>query len=372
MGAQWRKVVTDLDSDHRCVLPTLPMGAHRRPMRPDADLSLRGMRRLLAEFIKALDLQNVTLCFNDWCGAQVMIADGLMERVERLVLVSCEAFDNYPPGLPGRMAARSAKLPGAVPLMERTLRLRRMRRLPIALGWMSKRGVPDEVVDEWLRPLRRPEIRRDFRKYAGDTKRGQQDLARGDRSASRFRPSGAGRLGERGPGHATGSRTAARPTLSRQPGSSRSPTATRSSPKTSLRCSPWTAGPLVRQIIEACEAAPSGAEKLHVLADGYIAIYKASGDIMRIVTDAAAAAPGAAEFLETANARHHEALIEIVAQIRETGDLKMDLSDEDAARIIYYHFRFEQLTLAIVDFGWGEDRARDWIRERVESALLDA
>jgi pimeloyl-ACP methyl ester carboxylesterase len=75
-GAQWRKVVTDLDSDHRCVLPTLPMGAHRRPMRPDADLSLRGMGRLLAEFIEALDLQNVTLCFNDWCGAQVMIPTG--------------------------------------------------------------------------------------------------------------------------------------------------------------------------------------------------------------------------------------------------------------------------------------------------------
>jgi hypothetical protein len=52
---------------------------------------------------------------------------------------------------------------------------------------------------------------------------------------------------------------------------------------------------------------------------GYIAIYGASGGIIRIVTDAAAAVPGAAEFLATANARHHEALLEIVAQIREPG-----------------------------------------------------
>ena len=108
-----------------------------------------------------------------------------------------------------------------------------------------------------------------------------------------------------------------------------------------------------------------------MLADGYVAIYRASGDIIRIVTDAAAAAPGAAEFLETANARHHEALMVIVAQIRETGDLKRDISDEDAARIIYYHFRYEQFTLAADTFGWGEDGARDWIRERVEDALLD-
>jgi AcrR family transcriptional regulator len=134
----------------------------------------------------------------------------------------------------------------------------------------------------------------------------------------------------------------------------------------------WTAGPLVLEIIEACATAPSGAEKLQVLADGYVAIYEGSGDIIRIVTDAAAAAPGAAEFLETAGARHLEALVEIVAQIRETGDLNNDLSDEEAARIIYWHFRFEQFTLAADTFGWGEDRARDWIRERVESVLLDA
>jgi pimeloyl-ACP methyl ester carboxylesterase len=41
---------------------------------------------------------------------------------------------------------------------------------------MSKRGVPDEVVARWLRPLRQREIRRDLRKYARDTKRGTQDL----------------------------------------------------------------------------------------------------------------------------------------------------------------------------------------------------
>src|SRR5215813_2933816 len=65
----------------------------------------------------------------------------------------------------------------------------------------------------------------------------------------------------------------------------------------------WTAGPLVLEIIQACAAARSGHEKLNALADGYVAIYEDSGDIIRIVTDAAAAAPGAAEFLETANAR---------------------------------------------------------------------
>lgn len=133
----------------------------------------------------------------------------------------------------------------------------------------------------------------------------------------------------------------------------------------------WTAGPLVGEIIEACAAARTGPEKLRVLADGYVTLYDASSDIIRIVTDAASAVPEAARFLETANARHLEALVEIVAGIRETGNLRTDLSDEDAARIIYYHFRFEQFTLVADTFGWGSDRARDWIRERVEIAILD-
>jgi pimeloyl-ACP methyl ester carboxylesterase len=163
------------------------MGAHRRPMRSDADLSLRGMGRLLADFIAALELQSVTLCFNDWCGAQVMIADGLMTRVERLVLVSCEAFDNYPPGLPGWVAARSAELPGGAALMTYAmLRVRRLRRLPIALGRLSKRGVPDDIVDAWLSPLRSREIRRDFRKYAADTRRGRRDLTAATHAVASF------------------------------------------------------------------------------------------------------------------------------------------------------------------------------------------
>jgi pimeloyl-ACP methyl ester carboxylesterase len=175
-GRQWRKVVAELRADYRCVLPVLPMGAHRQPMRPDADLSLRGMGRILAEFLEKLDLRGVTLCFNDWCGAQVMLADGLMERVDGLALVSCEAFDNYPPGLAGHAAWLSAKLPGGIPIMRGILLRPRLRRLPFVFGQMTKHGVPDELMREWLEPLGRAEIRRDFRKYVGKAMKGRHDL----------------------------------------------------------------------------------------------------------------------------------------------------------------------------------------------------
>ena len=165
-GSVWRKVVAELRPDHRCVVPTLPLGGHRRPMRPGADLSMRGLSRLVAEFIERLDLRAVTLVENDWGGAHLLVSERGGERIARLVLTSCEAFDNYPPGLPGRAVWLAAKVPGGLNAMVQPLRLRPLRRLPFAFGWMSKRPVPDEVMDEWLRPaLTRREIRRDLLKY---------------------------------------------------------------------------------------------------------------------------------------------------------------------------------------------------------------
>ncbi len=175
-GRQWAPVTSELRSEYRCLTPVLPFGAHRQPMRADADLSLRGMGRLVTEFLERLDLRDVVLCFNDWGGAQVMVADGGMDRVGRLVLVSCETAGNYPPGLAGHAAWLSCKLPGGLQLMRQTLLRSWLRRLPFVFGQMSKRGIPDELMRDWLEPLKRPEIRRDLRKYAGDAMRGKRDI----------------------------------------------------------------------------------------------------------------------------------------------------------------------------------------------------
>ena len=56
-GSLWRHVVAELGPEHRCVVPTLPLGGHRRPMRRDADLSMRGLSRLAAEFLERLDCE---------------------------------------------------------------------------------------------------------------------------------------------------------------------------------------------------------------------------------------------------------------------------------------------------------------------------
>ena len=172
----WRKVAAALAPAYRCVMPTLPLGSHKYPMRPDADLSLRGMGRILAEFLERADLREVTLCFNDWSAGQTMIADGLMERVARLVFVSCETDRNYPPGIGGHALWLSAKLPGGLSILRHVLSRPRLRSLPLVYGQMTKRGIPDELMREWLEPLKRRKIRRDLRKYAGDAMSGKRAM----------------------------------------------------------------------------------------------------------------------------------------------------------------------------------------------------
>ncbi|TML87575.1 MAG: alpha/beta hydrolase [Actinobacteria bacterium] len=158
----WDEVVVDLAPDRRCIAPTLPLGAHRHPMRPDADLSPRGIARLIAEFLDRLELDDVTLVGNDTGGAfvQLLVRDGAA-RVGRIVLVSCEAFDNFPPGLTGKTLVLAGKLPSSLfGLLMQQIRFRPLRRLPMAFGWLTMRG--DAATARWMTPiLRQPEIRRE-------------------------------------------------------------------------------------------------------------------------------------------------------------------------------------------------------------------
>src|SRR5947207_994811 len=68
-GTLWRKVTPLLEGRFRCVVPDLPLGSHRDPMKPDADLTPPGVARILADFMSALDRQDVPLVGNDTGGA---------------------------------------------------------------------------------------------------------------------------------------------------------------------------------------------------------------------------------------------------------------------------------------------------------------
>lgn len=158
----WTEVVAELRTDHRCVVPVLPLGAHAHPVRDGTDLSMRGIAKLVGEFLERLDLNDVVLAGNDTGGAVVqLLACDDPSRLAGIALVSCDAFDNFPPGLTGKTLVMTGKLtPTMFGLFMQQLRLKPARRMPISFGWLTKRG--DAVVKGWLTPvLKNAGVRRD-------------------------------------------------------------------------------------------------------------------------------------------------------------------------------------------------------------------
>jgi pimeloyl-ACP methyl ester carboxylesterase len=165
-GRLWEDVAELLQPDFRCIVPDLPLGSHQIPMNADADLSPPGVAKLVADFLETLELESVTLVGNDSGGAiSQIVATKHPERLARLVLTNCDAYDNFPPKLFSYFKP-AARIPGALALMSQSMRIKPLRRTPIAFGELTKSRIDDGLLEDWLRPgLDNPKIREDTRKF---------------------------------------------------------------------------------------------------------------------------------------------------------------------------------------------------------------
>ena len=165
MGADlWDPVVRLLEDEFRCLVPELPFGAHPAPLRSDADLTAAGLGRLVAGFLDALDLREVTLAGND-SGAAVaqVVAARHAGRLGGLVLATGDAFDNFPPR-PFRPLITAARTRTLTPLLA-VLKARPARSLPTAYGWLTHGDLPQDLIDQWVAAYFTDKgVRRDLRR----------------------------------------------------------------------------------------------------------------------------------------------------------------------------------------------------------------
>jgi len=158
-GQLWRDVAAPLEGDFRVIVPDLPLGSQQEPATPGTDLSPPGLARLVADFLEALELERVTLVGNDTGGAICqLVVTKHPERVARLVLTNCDAYEHFPPPAfkPLATLGRSKAVLAGIGL---SMRFAAMRRSPLAYGWLM-RSFDDERCRAWVEPVRRnPEIR---------------------------------------------------------------------------------------------------------------------------------------------------------------------------------------------------------------------
>jgi len=184
-GRLWDGAAKVLSGDFRTILGDWPMGSHAIPMAAAADLSPTGMAQIIADFLAALDLEDVTIVGNDSGGAisQILVTRH-PERIGRLVLTNCDSFERFPP-FPFSLMPPIARLPGGMTALAVPFRLGAVRHA--TYGFFAARPIPKPLVDSWLEPSwRDPLIRRDTRKFtAGIHKRYTLEAAERLRSFER-------------------------------------------------------------------------------------------------------------------------------------------------------------------------------------------
>lgn len=147
----------------RCIIPELPLGSHSVPLKSGADLTPPGLARLLVDVLDALHLETVDIVGVDTGGAlaQLLMASH-RERVGRVVLTGCDAYDCFPPRS-FRPIIKLMQLPGVLTILSQALRVPMIRALSTP-RMLTHKGTSDDVLVRWTAPLRQAAIRRDLRK----------------------------------------------------------------------------------------------------------------------------------------------------------------------------------------------------------------
>lgn len=165
-GTLWSRVSALLaERGIRSYAPDWPLGSHRTPMSPDADLSPRGVARQIIEFLESLGLDAVTLVGNDTGGALCQfVIDEDASRVGRLVLTNCDALNAFPPAafkpLFGllRSERRARFLAGQ-------MRVRALRQSWLGFGMLAH-DLPADLTRAWIEPaLSDGDIVRDLTRF---------------------------------------------------------------------------------------------------------------------------------------------------------------------------------------------------------------
>ncbi|MBE9200524.1 MULTISPECIES: alpha/beta hydrolase [unclassified Nodularia (in: cyanobacteria)] len=150
-GRLWRDVVSLLEGEFRCIVPDLPLGSHVQPMNPDTDLTPPGLARLVADFVTALGLDDVTLVGNDTGGAICqLVINQYPEKISGLVLTNCDAFENFLPLL-FRPIQYAAHIPGFIFAYAQLMRWRLARH--ILFGLLAHKPLESEEESAYFTPL---------------------------------------------------------------------------------------------------------------------------------------------------------------------------------------------------------------------------
>ena len=154
-GELWTGVAKALAAQGiRSYAPDLPLGAHPIALKPDGDMSPRGVALLILDFLEALELEDVTLVGNDTGGALCQfLIDADASRIGRLVLTNCDAFDQFPPS-PFDLLVKAASSPRRIKALMAPMGWAWVRHSPLGFGPLAGKPLDPGLTLRWVTPAR--------------------------------------------------------------------------------------------------------------------------------------------------------------------------------------------------------------------------
>jgi pimeloyl-ACP methyl ester carboxylesterase len=172
----WSTVAQRLaDQGYRCILPDWPLGSHTTPVTDRSRQSPVGVAETIHDFLVALDLHDVTLVGNDTGGGLCQfLIDAHPDRIGRLVLTNCDAFEKFPP-FPFNLVFAMLRGPVSIKALFTGMKVTALRHSPLGFGLLSdKDGADPALTASWVAPAR------DDARIAGDLAALLRNVARTD------------------------------------------------------------------------------------------------------------------------------------------------------------------------------------------------
>jgi pimeloyl-ACP methyl ester carboxylesterase len=152
-GWLWRHQLEGLSDLRRCIAPDL-LAHGRTEISATQDVSVTANAHMLAEFLDALDIDQVDLVGNDSGGGICQIFAALFpHRVRSITLTNCDTHDNWPPEA-FKPFVEMVAAGGLKNTLTAMLNDKNIYRSAQALGPAYERPneVTDETIDAYLKP----------------------------------------------------------------------------------------------------------------------------------------------------------------------------------------------------------------------------
>ncbi len=125
-----------------------------------------------------------------------------------------------------------------------------------------------------------------------------------------------------------------------------------------------------RGYVARIRAAPSAREKLALYASAIVQIQSRLAPVYLAIRDAAATDPDSAVLWAEINSRRAANMRNFAADLRATGELRQDLSDDEVADIVWGMNGAEYWVLMVGDRGWTHQRFGEFLTDAWARLLL--